>query len=102
MKQKLILRQEAERDLSEAHAWYEEIVPGLGSNFLVVVERALEFIQENPAQFPLIYRDVRRALLSRFPYGVFFVWEAQRISVLAVMHTAREPTKWRHRSRVSP
>ena len=102
MKQKLILRQEAERDLSEAHAWYEERVPGLGSDFLVVVERALESIQENPAQFPLIYRDVRRALLSRFPYGVFFVWEAQHISVLAVIHTAREPTKWRRRSRVSP
>lgn len=102
MKQQLILRQEAERDLSEAHAWYEERVPGLGSDFLVVVERALESIQENPAQFPLIYRDVRRALLSRFPYGVFFVWEAQRISVLAVMHAAREPAKWRRRSRISP
>ena len=62
MKQKLILRQEAERDLTEAHAWYEERMPGLGSDFLVIMERALESIQENPAQFPLIYRDVRRAL----------------------------------------
>jgi hypothetical protein len=81
MKQERILRQEAERDLSEAHAGCEERVPGPGSDFLVVVERALESIQENPAQFPLIYRDVRRALLSCFLYGVFFVWEAQRISV---------------------
>lgn len=102
MKQKLILRQEAERDLTEAHAWYEERVPGLGSDFMLAVDRALESIQENPAQFPLIYHEVRRALLSRFPYGVFFIWEAQRISVLAVMHSAREPTKWRRRSRASP
>ncbi len=102
MKQKLILRQEAERDLTEAHAWYEEKVPGLGSDFLSVVEQTLESIQENPAQFPLIYRNIRRALLSRFPHGVFFVWEKQNISVLAVMHTAREPTKWRHRSRTDP
>ena len=102
MKQKLILRQEAERDLTEAHAWYEERMPGLGSDFLVIMERALESIQENPAQFPLIYRDVRRALSSRFPYGVFLVWEAQRISVMAVMHTARKPTKWRRRLRGNP
>ena len=102
MKQNLILRQEAERDLTEAHAWYEERVPGLGSDFLIIVERTLESIDENPAQFPVIYRKVRRALLSRFPYGVFFVWESQRISVIAVMHTAREPGKWRRRSRSDP
>ena len=50
----LILRQEAERDLVEAHAWYEERVPGLGSNFLAVVEQTLESIQNNPGRFPLI------------------------------------------------
>ena len=94
---KLILRQEAERDLTEAHAWYEERVPGPGSDFLIIVERTLESIDENPSQFPVIYRKVRRALLSRFPYGVYFVWESQRISVIAVMHTAREPGKWRRR-----
>lgn len=98
MKRKLILRQEAERDLTEAHAWYEDKVPGLGSDFLVVVERTLESIQDNPDQFPLIYRNVHRALLSRFPYGVFFVSEKQTVSVLAVMHSAREPKKWRRRS----
>lgn len=102
MKQTLILRQEAERDLTEAHAWYEEKVPGLGSDFLVVVERTLESIAENPAQFPLIYRKVRRALLSRFPYAVFFVWESERVSVIAVTHAAREPGKWRRRSRSKP
>ena len=73
MKQNLILRQEAERDLTEAHAWYEERVPGLGSDFLIIVERTLESIDENPAQFPVIYRKVRRALLSRFPYWSFLL-----------------------------
>ena len=97
MKQKLILRQEAEQDLAESHAWYEERVPGLGADFLASVEQALKSVQENPSQFPLIYRDIRRALIRRFPYGVFFAFSDQRISVLAVMHTAREPGKWRRR-----
>jgi plasmid stabilization system protein ParE len=91
----LILRQEAERDLVEAYKWYEEKVPGLGSDFLAVIERALESIQENPARFPVIYRNVRRALMRRFPYGIFYFLEGERIIVLGVMHTARNPAKWR-------
>ncbi len=97
MKRELILRQEAEQDLVEAHAWYEERVPGLGAEFLAAVEQTLEYIQGNPDRFPLIYREVHRALISRFPYGVFFVFNDQRISILAIMHAAREPGKWRQR-----
>ena len=95
MSYKLILRQEAERDLAGTYNWYNEKVPGLGSDFLAVVERALESIQENPARFPIIYREVRRALINRFPYGLFFLLEEERVVVLGVMHTARDPAKWR-------
>ena len=95
MSYKLILRQEAERDLAGTYNWYNEKVPGLGPDFLAVVERALESIQENPARFPIIYREVRRALINRFPYGIFFLLEEERVVVLGVMHTARDPAKWR-------
>ena len=96
MNYKLILRQDAEKDLAQAYKWYNENVPGLGSDFLAVVERALESIQDNPLRFPVIYRNVRRALVKRFPFGIFFVTEEERVVVLAVMHTARDPAKWRH------
>lgn len=92
----MILRQEAERDLAEAYRWYNEKVPGLGSDFLAVVERALESIKENSSRFPVIYRNVRRALMRRFPYGIFFIVEGDVIVVLSVMHTARDPGKWRN------
>ena len=95
MSYKLILRQEAERDLVEASKWYEEKVPGLGTDFLAVIERSLESIQENPARFPVMYRNVRRALIRRFPYGIFYFLEVESIIVLAVLHTARNPAKWR-------
>lgn len=72
MNYRLILRQEAERDLDQAYNWYNVKVPGLGSDFLVTVERALESIQANPERFPIVYRKVQRALLRRFPYGIFF------------------------------
>ncbi len=94
----LILRQEAERDLSDAHAWYEERMPGLGSSFLAATERTLEAIEREPGRFPRVRGDIRRALMRRFPYGVFFIWEEERISVIAIMHLARDPGKWRRRA----
>ena len=95
MSYKLILRQEAERDLTEIYRWCSRKVSGLGSEFLAVVELALESIQENPVRFPIIYREVRRALMRRFPYGIFSILEGGRVVVLGVMHTARDPAKWR-------
>jgi hypothetical protein len=32
--------------------------------------------------------------LRRFPYALFFVVEAERVSVIAAMHMAREPSAW--------
>jgi toxin ParE1/3/4 len=73
MNYRLILRKGAEVDLDEAYRWYEEKVSGLGAEFIFSMDRELEFIQGNPERYPVIYQNVRRALLHRFPYGVFFV-----------------------------
>jgi hypothetical protein len=95
MKYRLILRKGAEADISEAYHWYEERVTGLGADFFLAMDRTLDFIQANPERFPIIYQGVRRALLHRFPYGVFFICSREIISVLSVMQTARNPAKWR-------
>ena len=55
-------------------------------------------ISENPLQFPILHRGTRRALLSRFPFGVFFRVKYQTIVVLAVMHASRNPVRWRDRT----
>ncbi len=95
---KLVLRPEAEKDLAEAHAWYEKRASGLGAEFLAAVERVLEAIQDNPLRYPVIHQSIRRALTRRFPYCVFFVYDRGAVSVLAVMHAARDPHKWRERT----
>lgn len=95
---KLVLRPEAERDLAEAHVWYEKRVPGLGVEFLEAVERALETVQDNPLRYPVVHQSIRRALTRRFPYCIFFIYDRSVVSVLAVMHVARDPRKWRERT----
>lgn len=93
----LQVRPAAAEEIREAAAWYEDRAPGLGRAFLAVLDQIEREMLENPARFPLLYRDVRRALMGRFPYGVFFRQREERLIVLAVVHLARDPNRWQSR-----
>jgi plasmid stabilization system protein ParE len=97
MKRELIIRPEAEAELAEAFDWYEERVRGLGSEFLISVDAAIHSIIRKPLQFCKVHNNVRRALLRRFPYSVFFLAEGNRIVILAVFHAKRDPKRWQER-----
>jgi plasmid stabilization system protein ParE len=94
---RLIVRPEAEADISDAYAWYETQWPGLGQRFLGEVSRCFDQIQSAPRRFQPVRDEARRALLRRFPYGVFFVSDDRQVSVLAVLHMARDPALWQER-----
>jgi len=98
MRYRLIIRPEAEADIQEAFDWYERHVPGLGAEFLAVVDAALSSIVRHPLQHPVIYRNARRALTRRFPYQVFFAMTDDTIVVVAVTHGARDPRRWQDRT----
>ena len=97
----LRLRPAARDDLDATARWYESQEPGLGRQFLAEVRLALQRIRSNPEAYPIGYRDTRRALIRRFPYGVIYlpVPEQDYIVVLAVLHCGRDPSFWRQRSR---
>ncbi len=95
---KIFLKPEADAELAEAYTWYEEQSLGLGKAFLVCVEACLQKIQANPKLFPIVHREVRRALLQRFPYSVFYVKEKAIIYVVAIFHERRNPNHWKGRT----
>jgi toxin ParE1/3/4 len=90
---KLIFRPEAEADVAEAYRWYSERIPTLGAEFIRSVDAAIASILRQPQAFPEKYQGVRRALLRRFPYGIFYVAEEERIVVLACFHARRDPRR---------
>ena len=94
----LTIRPEAETDLAEACRWYEERRHDLGSESPISVEATLESIQRHPQSFPVVHSQIRRALLRRFPYGVFYVVEEHAVAVLAVFHASRDPNRWQNRA----
>jgi len=97
MKQKLIIRPEAESDIQEAYAWYEDQSKGLGADFILCVDAALSLIQRSPELYAQVHKNIRRALTRRFPYGIFYIAEVDKIIVLAVLHVKRNPKHWQKR-----
>ena len=91
---------EAEVEIFEAALRYEREKPGLGFRFEADLGRAFTRLAENPLQFPEIEMEAPRALLRRFPYGVFFTVAAADVTVLAVLHLHRHPDTWKDRDRV--
>lgn len=92
------LRREAEQDLLDAARWYEDQRPGLGQQFLDEVAAILSVIAETPLVYPLVHRNARRALIRRFPFGVYYRFENAISTVLAVLHGSRDPRRWKTRT----
>ena len=84
-------------DIEAAFDWYERERPGLGPEFLPELLRAYRNITAGPQRYRVIRSGIRRALLSRFPYAVYFVENDAEIIVLAVLHASRTPARWQKR-----
>jgi toxin ParE1/3/4 len=94
---RLRLTPEAELDLDEAYSWYRAQAPGLAANFLSAVGTCIASIRRRPEAYELVDPPMRRALLRRFPYAMFYEVGPVEIVVYAVFHCARNPRAWKRR-----
>lgn len=94
----IVIRPAAGADIEDAFVWYEQQRRGLGSEFLKIVDDALIAIQRAPQLHPAIHRNTRRALLRRFPYGIYYRIYPDLIVVVACMHGRRNPRRWQSRN----
>lgn len=98
MARRLVVQRQSDLDIQAAALWYEDQRTGLGKRFLDELDEVFQRIESNPKQFTQLERGIRRALLHRFPYGVYFVEGPADIVVLAVLHLHREPDMWKSRN----
>jgi plasmid stabilization system protein ParE len=98
VKRSLEIRKPAQADITDAARWYEQQDKALGAEFLRAQDACFSSIQRGPESHTRVHARVRRALLRRFPYGVFYVVEEQRISVIACLHVRRRPGTWKGRT----
>ena len=88
---------EARDEFDAATDWYEQQRPGLGTIFVDRVRDVFNRIAANPQMHGLVYQDVRKAVVQQFPYVVLYKEEAGEVIVIAVFHTARNPSIWQGR-----
>jgi len=96
---RLVAEPRANLDVAAAYQWYESERAGLGRQFLDQLEAAYDRIAQDPLEFQDLESGIRRVLLSRFPYAVYFVIESDVMVVLAVLHVSRNPAEWQRRRR---
>jgi toxin ParE1/3/4 len=93
----VVLRDEAQMEFDEAFDYYDQRREGLGVEFVAEVPRVFDRLASNPGLGRVVMSDIRKAVVRRFPYCVFYRPHGDRVEVLAVFHSKRNPREWQRR-----
>ena len=93
----IVFTRAARIEILDAHGWYAARGQILAQRFAAELDAVITRISEKPLQFRLIQGDGRRAMMRRFPYGVFFRILSDRVQIIACLHTSRDPRQWQNR-----
>jgi plasmid stabilization system protein ParE len=89
---------EARDDIDAAYSWFEGQRAGLGDQFLDAFREVVDQLRDQPQLYAIIRRDIRAALLRRFPYVVYYCDRGSDILIIAVQHGRRSSRAWRGRA----
>jgi plasmid stabilization system protein ParE len=95
---RVIFRRAAQAEFIDAAAWYDQRREGLGEEFVREIEIAIDKVAQSPASYPIVSGDVRRTVIRRFPYCIYFRIRQNQLVVLAVFHGRRDPEVWQRRT----
>jgi len=88
---------DADVELAEARRWYAHQREDLDVEFMERIDDALSRVVSNPDSYPIVYRTLRRVVVRRFPFAVFYEIAGDEIQVIAVFHSRRDPETWKSR-----
>lgn len=91
---RLIIKPLAERDILESYHWYNQQSPGLGDDFLSELENILHFIESNPNQYQIRYKNIHMAKVHSFPFCIHYTIENETVFIHAVLSNMRDPENW--------
>jgi hypothetical protein len=98
MKQyRIVITEITEIDIVTGKNWYNSQQNTLGDEFISELENKIKVIKSNPYLFPSIKKDIRKALIKRFPFGIYYFVEGDVINIFAVIHFSRNPKIWKQR-----
>ena len=96
----LIFTNESQDDLRNGFSWYEEKRVGLGIDFMLAIEATLRIIERNPFTYskaPTNMPNIRRAIVFKFSYSIFYSVIDQSVVILAVVSSKQDTAIWKTR-----
>ena len=97
MSYRVKFRPEAEKDLENTAKWYEQQRENLGFEFLDEITKKCVIINQDPLLYEEVCKNLRRVVVERFPFNIFYFVEGKSIIIVAVIHGSRHPKKWQKR-----
>lgn len=95
----VIITAEAYLDINEATEWYDQQVKDLGIDFVLEFYEEANTLSINPELFVVVIKPIRKRLMQRFPYTIYYSILEQRKEVLieAVWHQKRNLSQLKKR-----
>jgi len=90
----------AEEYLAATQYYLDHASPLVAAAFIAEVEAAIQTLLASPTRWAVVEEPLmRRCVLTRFPYSLYYSWEPDCVSIYAVMHFSRRPGYWHNRVR---
>ena len=83
----------ARQEVADSFDWYESRDAGLGNDFLGALDDCIRLIRLHPEMFPIAFKNYRKALLTRFPFAIFYRVSSSVLTVYAVFHCSKSPLR---------
>jgi toxin ParE1/3/4 len=88
---------DAEVDFDKSYEYYYEDSPKVADTFFKRINLGFENIKQNPNSFPIAHKDVRKYVVEKFPFVIYYRIVDTVIQVIAIFHTSRNPEIWNER-----
>ena len=87
----------AKIEFEEAIAYYNRQRSGLGKEFSEEIEKTIERISTDPTSWEKVTKTIHRCRTRKYPYGLLYAVQGEKIVIVAVMHLRRKPGYWKDR-----
>lgn len=84
-------------EVSDAYLYYQNQKSTLGDAFLEALNNIFSVILDNPNLYPVEFHQVKKVVLQKFPFSIYFEIVEEQIFVYSVFHHSRNPESWQGR-----
>lgn len=88
---KIILSEQAKFEIEDSEEYYNLQQENLGNTFKSDLKDSIRNIEKFPNLYPNINEKIKRSVLHRFPFSIYYTVKTDYILILSVAHQHRKP-----------